>query len=63
MEQNLSNEVDIRREKIAKLWEMGEIPYKAKFERTCTIKEALCGKRKFDLQLYNLNSMVSHAKK
>ena len=40
MEQNLSNEVDIRREKIAKLWEMGEIPYKAKFERTCTIKEA-----------------------
>ena len=30
---------------------------------TCTIKEALCGKRKFDLQLYNLNSMVSHAKK
>lgn len=40
MEQNLSNEVDIRREKIAKLLEMGEIPYKAKFERTCTIKEA-----------------------
>ncbi len=40
MEQNLSNEVDIRREKISKLLEMGEIPYKAKFERTCTIKEA-----------------------
>ena len=40
MEQNLSNEVDIRKEKISKLWEMGEIPYKAKFERTCTIKEA-----------------------
>ena len=32
MEQNLSNEVDIRRKKISKLWEMGEIPYKAKFE-------------------------------
>ncbi len=40
MEQNLSNEVDIRRKKISKLWEMGEIPYKAKFERTCTIKQA-----------------------
>ena len=40
MEQNLSNEVDIRKEKISKLWEMGEIPYKAKFERSCTIKEA-----------------------
>lgn len=40
MEQNLSNEVDIRKDKISKLIEMGEIPYKAKFERTCTIKEA-----------------------
>ena len=40
MEQNLSNEVDIRREKILKLKEIGQIPYKAKYERTCTIKEA-----------------------
>ena len=40
MEQNLSNEVDIRREKILKLREMGQIPYKAKYERTDTIAEA-----------------------
>ncbi len=39
-EQVLSNEVDIRRKKIEDLRSMGEIPYKAKFERTCTIKEA-----------------------
>lgn len=40
MEQNLSNEVDIRREKILKLREMGQIPYKAKYERTHTIAQA-----------------------
>lgn len=39
-EQMLSNEVDIRRKKIEELREMGEIPYKDKFERTCTIAEA-----------------------
>lgn len=39
-EQTLSNEVDIRRKKIEDLKNMGEIPYKAKFERTCTIAEA-----------------------
>ena len=38
--QNLSNEVDVRKAKIEALREMGEIPYKAKYERTCTIKEA-----------------------
>ena len=38
--QNLSNEVDIRKKKIEDLVNMGEIPYKDKFERTCTIKEA-----------------------
>ncbi len=38
--QMLSNEVDIRRKKIEELREMGEIPYKDKFERTCTIAEA-----------------------
>ena len=38
--QVLSNEVDIRRQKIQDLIEMGEIPYKDKFERTCTIAEA-----------------------
>ncbi len=40
MEENLSNEIDIRRQKINTLQEMGEIPYKEKYERTCTIKEA-----------------------
>ena len=40
MEENLSNEIDIRRQKIEDLKKMGEIPYKEKFERTCTIKEA-----------------------
>lgn len=39
-EQILTNEVDVRRAKIDALKEMGEIPYKAKFERTCTIEEA-----------------------
>ena len=38
--QMLSNEVDIRRKKIEDLIKMGEIPYKDKFERTCTIAEA-----------------------
>ena len=38
--QNLSSEIDIRKAKINALIEKGEIPYKAKFERTCTIKEA-----------------------
>ncbi len=40
MEENLSNEVDIRRAKIDQLRESGEIPYKEKFDRTCTILEA-----------------------
>lgn len=40
-EQNISNnEVDIRKNKIEELKKMGEIPYKEKFERTCTIAEA-----------------------
>lgn len=38
--QNLSTELDVRKQKIQNLIEMGEIPYKAKFDRTCTIKEA-----------------------
>ena len=38
--QMLSNEVDIRRKKIDDLKALGEIPYKEKFERTCTIAEA-----------------------
>lgn len=38
--QILSNEVDIRRQKIQDLIDMGEIPYKDKYERTCTIEEA-----------------------
>ncbi len=40
MEEILSNEIDIRRQKIEEIKKMGEIPYKDKFERTCTIKEA-----------------------
>lgn len=40
MEENLSNEVDIRRQKIEELKKMGEIPYKEKYERSCTITEA-----------------------
>lgn len=39
-EQVLSNEVDVRRAKIEALRQSGEIPYKAKFDRTCTIAEA-----------------------
>ena len=40
-EQNISNnEVDIRKNKIEELKKMKEIPYKEKFERTCTIAEA-----------------------
>lgn len=38
--QTLSTEVDIRKKKIEDLREMGEIPFKEKFERTCTILEA-----------------------
>ena len=38
--QNLSNEFDIRKEKINTLEKNGEIVYKEKFERTNTIKEA-----------------------
>ena len=38
--QLLSNEVDIRRKKIEDLRLAGELPYKEKFERTCTIEEA-----------------------
>lgn len=38
--ENLSSEVDVRRAKIQALRDMGEIPYKAKFDRTCTIAEA-----------------------
>ena len=38
--QILSNEVDIRKKKIEDLKAMGEIPYKTKFDYTCTIKEA-----------------------
>lgn len=40
MEANLSNEVDIRKQKIEELKKMGEIPFKEKYERTCTISEA-----------------------
>lgn len=40
-EQNISNnEVDIRKNKIEELKKIKEIPYKEKFERTCTIAEA-----------------------
>ncbi len=38
--QILSNEVDIRKKKIEDLKEMGEIPFKERFERTCTIHES-----------------------
>lgn len=38
--QTLSTEVDIRKKKIDDLIAMGEIPYKDKFERTCTIAQA-----------------------
>ena len=43
MEQNKqvsTNEIDVRREKLNTLREMGEIPYKAKFDRTHKINEA-----------------------
>lgn len=40
MEEILSNEIDVRKHKIEELKAMGEIPYKEKFERTCTIHEA-----------------------
>ena len=40
MEQILSSEIDIRREKIATLKNSGEIVYKEKFERTHTIQDA-----------------------
>lgn len=40
MEENLSSEIDIRRQKIEELKKSGEIPYKEKYERTCTISEA-----------------------
>ncbi len=39
-EQTLSSELDIRKRKIEDLRSIGEIPYKEKFERTCTILEA-----------------------
>lgn len=39
-DQVLSNEVDIRRKKIEDLKAMGEIPYKSKFDCSCTIAEA-----------------------
>ncbi len=38
--QNLSSEIDVRRNKIEQLKAAGEIPYKEKFERTHTIAEA-----------------------
>ncbi len=38
--EELSNEVDVRRQKIEDLKRTGEIPYKEKFERSCTIGEA-----------------------
>ena len=40
MEENLSSEIEIRRQKIDDLKKMGEIPFKEKFERSCTIAEA-----------------------
>ena len=40
MTQNLSSEIDVRRNKIEQLRQMGEIPYKEKFDRTHTIEEA-----------------------
>lgn len=40
MEENLSSEIEIRRQKIEDLRKSGEIPYKEKFKRTCTISEA-----------------------
>lgn len=39
MEEN-TNEVEVRRQKIEELRKIGEIPYKEKFDRSCTIAEA-----------------------
>jgi len=38
--QNLSSEIDIRKEKVKRLKEQGKIPYFEKFERSCTLLEA-----------------------
>lgn len=38
--QNLSSEIDIRKEKVKKLKEQGIVPYTEKFERTHTLKDA-----------------------
>ena len=38
--QNLSSEVDVRKKKIEELKAMGEIPYKSKFDCSCSIKQA-----------------------
>ena len=51
MEQQLSNEIDVRRNKIETLKKEGVIVYKDKFERTHKISEA----RKLDLKLLNKN--------
>lgn len=40
MDEISSNEVEIRKQKIEQLKEMGEIPYKTKYDCTCTIGEA-----------------------
>ena len=40
MEEITSNEVDIRRQKIEEIKNLGDIAYKEKFERSCTISEA-----------------------
>lgn len=40
MEQIASSEVEVRRQKIEQLRNSGEIPYKEKYERTCTIEQA-----------------------
>lgn len=38
--QNLSSEIDIRKEKVCKLKQTGIVPYVEKFDRTCTLREA-----------------------
>lgn len=38
--QNLSSEIDIRKEKVQKLKQQGVVPYVEKFDRTCTLKQA-----------------------
>lgn len=40
MEEITSNEIDIRRQKIEEIKNLGDIAYKEKFERSCTIAEA-----------------------